>query len=184
MPEIHRIYITGGAGVGKTTLARKLAESTGFPQFELDWLLWGRDDTGERVLASDHVEIVSDLAAKPNWIADGMFVGFAQEIWQTADLIIFLDISLRNMLWRIFWRHVKAEIRGNNRHPGWLNLFRFMRITVDQYRSSEIGDIDGNDDKILTRAKRAAKARQQQHKILVVSGRPDIARILSVIEHN
>ena len=65
MSEIRRIYVTGGAGVGKTTLARKLAESTGFQVYELDTLLWTNDNTGERIAQYDRIEIVSDIASKP-----------------------------------------------------------------------------------------------------------------------
>jgi len=82
------------------------------------------------------------------------------------------------MLWRVFSRHVKAEIRRNNRHPRWLTLFKFMRIIVRSYRSPVIGDIDSNDDSILTQAKIEAKVRQQAHKTLVINGSPDIDEIL------
>tara|TARA_Y100000031_G_scaffold142919_1_gene172898 strand:+ start:193 stop:390 length:198 start_codon:yes stop_codon:yes gene_type:complete len=57
------------------------------------------------------------------------------------------------MLWRVFWRHVKAEFRRDNRHPGWRKLFRFMRIIRAAHRSSETGDIDDDEDEILTAAK-------------------------------
>lgn len=178
MQEIKRIYVTGGPGVGKTTLTNRLAEATGYPIFELDWVLWSNNDEGKRGLAADHVEKIGEIAAQPAWIADGSFVGFAQEIWRTADLIIFLNLSLKVMLWRVFWRHVKAEFRRNNRHPGWLALFKFMRIVVRSYRSPEIGDIDSHDESILTQAKIEAKVSQQTHKTLVINGSPDIDDIL------
>ena len=168
MQEIKRIYVTGGAGVGKTTLTKRLGETTGFPMFELDWVLWSRNDDGERGLATDHVKKIGEIAAQPVWIADGSFMGLAQEIWRTADLIIFLNASLKVMLWKVFWRHAKAELRRNNRHPRWLMLFKFMKVIVRSYRSPEIGDIDNHDDSILTQAKIEAKVRQQAHKTLVL----------------
>ncbi len=181
MNEIRRIYITGGAGVGKTTLARKLADATGFERFELDSLLWAHADTGERVSPQERTEIVADIAVKSNWIVDGVNVGWAQEIWRTADLVIFLDLPLWVMLWRVFWRHVKAEIRRNNRHPGWLNLFRFLRIIARSHWDPETGDIDDDEDRILTHAKIAAKVQQQKHKTFVVNENPDIEQILGMI---
>ena len=183
-PNIGRIYITGGPGAGKTTLAESLAESTGFQVYELDTLLWTRDGTGERIAQNKRIEIVSDIASKPTWIADGVYVGWAQEIWSKSDLVIFMDIGLRLTLWRVIWRHLKAELRRNNRHPGWLNLCRFMRIIVRDHRSKEIGNIDDTEDKILTYAKIAAKVSQQHHKVLRVDGSPDIDKILDFINSN
>ena len=180
-PNIKRVYITGGPGAGKSTLAKTLAESTGFQVYELDALLWTRSSTGERISQHGRIEIVSDIASKPTWIADGIYVGWAQEIWRNSDLVIFIDISLKLTLWRVFWRHLKAEIWRNNRHPGWLNLYRFMRIIARDRRSQEIGNIDDTEDKILTYAKIAAKVRQQDHKVLRVGGSPDIEKILNVI---
>ena len=181
MGQKRRIYITGGPGVGKTTLARRLADATGFPMFELDSLLWTHSGTGERIEDKDRIKIVGDIAGRSNWIADGVYVGWAQQLWREADLVIYLDISLKLVLWRVFWRHVKAEFRRNNRHPGWLKLFRFMRIIVKSHRSDEIGNIDDDEDKILTHAKIAAKIRQQNHKAVVYDRTSDFKQILALI---
>jgi adenylate kinase family enzyme len=181
MSEVRRIYITGGAGVGKTTVAHKLAESTGFPFYELDQLLWTNESTGERIPEPERLKIVADIAGQPTWITDGVYVGWAQDLWRDADLVIFIDIPLRKMLWRVFWRHVKAELNRNNRHPGWLNLFTFLRYTVRIHRSSEVGDIDSYSEEGLTHAKILAKAHQQSHKTLIINGNPDFEQILSMI---
>jgi adenylate kinase family enzyme len=181
MAEIRKIYIAGGAGVGKTRLSNKLAQATGFPVFELDWILWTTGDNGERLQLADRVEITREIAAKSEWIADGMYIGWAQELWKSADLVIFLDISLKLMLWRIFWRHVGAELRRNNRHPGWLKLFRFMKVVVRSYRSTEVGNIDDDSDQGLTQAKIVAKVRQQSHKVMTIGAKPDITEILGLI---
>jgi hypothetical protein len=61
----RRIYIAGGAGVGKTTLLRKLAGSTGFPAFELDALLWTEGGSGERIPEPDRIEIIHNIAIRP-----------------------------------------------------------------------------------------------------------------------
>ncbi|MDA1280933.1 MAG: hypothetical protein O3B95_13020 [Chloroflexi bacterium] len=183
MAQRRKIYITGGGGSGKTTLARRLAGATGIPCFELDAILWTDSKTGERVPSSERQRLIGEIASRPSWIADGVYVGWAQEIWNTADLIIYLDPPLKLMLWRIFWRHLKAEIARNNRHPGWRKLFRFMKFVAQSHRSPETGDIDDDRDEILTRAKINAKVNQHRDKALVIERKVDIDEILAIIGH-
>ncbi len=182
MAEIRKIYIAGGAGVGKTTLMKLLAKSTGSPAFELDELIWAKTGSNEEEFSDvKRQEIVHEIAVRSAWIAEGVYVGRAQELWHEADLVIYIRSSLRSMLWRVFLRHLKAELRRNNRHPGWLNLFRMMRTVARQYRGTETGDLDNYQDDVLTEAKIQAKANQQRHKVLEISGNPNIEQILAVI---
>lgn len=184
MSKKQKIYIVGGSGTGKTRLSRLISESTGYSVFELDSLLWHHPETGERLTPEERTKLVRELSSKPQWVADGVYVNWVQDIWREADLVIYLSTSLKLMLWRVFWRHVKAELRRNNPHPGWRNLFKFMGVIKKSYRSSEIGNIDDEEDETLSEAKIAAKANQQSHKVLRVGSRPDINKILSVINGN
>jgi hypothetical protein len=115
-------------------------------------------------------------------VVEGSYVSPAREIWQQADLIVFIEANLRTALWRIFWRHVRAEIARNNRHPGWLMLFRFMKIVFQAFRSQEAGDLDSDgDDHKLTLARLEAMADRYKDKVLTVGSSPDIDEILSAI---
>lgn len=118
MNQPKRIYITGGSGVGKSTVAKDLAERLGLPFVELDPIMWTEEGTGKRAPERERKQNIAELAAQPEWVAEGVYVGWAQEVWDVADKVIIIDIPLRVMLWRVFWRHVKAELRRNNRHPG------------------------------------------------------------------
>jgi adenylate kinase family enzyme len=102
MGGIRRIYITGGAGSGKTTLAKSLAGRTDFPFFELDTVIQDYEGSGELETAEVRLRSMIEIASKPEWIAEGNFVGFAQEIWKQAGLIVFIESNLRTTLWRIF----------------------------------------------------------------------------------
>ncbi|MBT4126802.1 MAG: hypothetical protein HOE43_10450 [Chloroflexi bacterium] len=181
MPNIRKIYIAGGSGTGKTRLSRLIGEPTGYPVLELDSILWHHPDTGERITPSERSSIVHNEAVKPSWIADGVYVNWVQELWREADLVIYISVGLRLMLWRVFWRHVKAELRRSNPHSGWRNLFKFMGVIKKSYRSSEIGNIDDDEDETLSEAKIAAKAKQQEHKVLRVGNNPNIDEILAMI---
>ena len=99
-----RIAILGGAGAGKSTLARRLGESLGLPVIHLDRIVydagWSRiapDQVGERLAAS-----LGDA-----WIIDGTYAETAILTLPTADLVLWLD------------------------QPTWLRLYRAWRKTRD-----------------------------------------------------
>ncbi|MCL1631702.1 hypothetical protein M3N64_07035 [Sporolactobacillus sp. CPB3-1] len=43
-----KIYITGSVGSGKTTLARRIADTSGTNAYELDNVVWERHPGGDR----------------------------------------------------------------------------------------------------------------------------------------
>ena len=53
-----------------------------------------------------------------------------------------------------------------------------MRVIIRQNRATEIGDIDDDQDEILTEAKISAKANKQQHKVIEINGSLGFEQIL------
>src|SRR5205823_9251445 len=69
----------------------------------------------------------------PAWVTEGTMLGWSDPLLRAADRIVWLDIPWRVALWRMLLRHVRAELAGNNRHPGWRRLFRFLWYTRKYY---------------------------------------------------
>lgn len=100
MPRIH---VTGNAGVGKSTLAARIATLVGAPVFGLDDIVWKsgwkKSDPEERVPKEQA------LCARPSWVIDGVS-GLVRE---SADMIVFLDYARQVSFWRCAkrnWRYL------------------------------------------------------------------------------
>lgn len=101
-----RIFITGNAGSGKTTLARTLGERLGLRVYGLDTIVWqaGWQKTPLDVRAQKELE----LAAQPSWVIEGVSSRVAKE----ADFIVFLDVPRWLCLWRACKRNLPYLFRS------------------------------------------------------------------------
>jgi adenylate kinase family enzyme len=167
------VFIVGLSGSGKSTLARQVGARCGAPVFELDWIAWGTD--GERGLLPLEVRTAraEEISSGDSWVAEGVYAGsWTRSFMERADVIVWLNVPMPVALWRVFCRHVKAELRRDNRFPGWRKLFRFMRLVSRQYRGT--AEPISPDDPPLTRASIAAALTPYSGK--VVKGRGEDAR--------
>ncbi len=134
-PDGPRVFVIGCSGSGKTTVARKIAADFGLEVHELDFIAWDRGGDGSLLPYETRLEIARELASQDGWIVEGIYLGWTTPLMERADVIVWMDVPMRVALWRVFWRHVKAELRRDNRFPGWRRLFRFMKMVADQYRN-------------------------------------------------
>lgn len=84
-----KLHITGNAGSGKTTLARKLGDALDLPVHGLDNVVWGpgwqkmpRDVIADRITA---------LVSEPAWVIEGV----SYQVVEAADIVVFLDVPRR-----------------------------------------------------------------------------------------
>ena len=117
-----RIAITGASGNGKTTLARRLAETCGLRHVEIDalhhgpnWESCGLDVLRERVLAA---------TADDDWVTDSTYHRMLGSlVVDRADTIVWLDLPAGLVLSRLIRRSYvrrrdRVELWNGNVEPG------------------------------------------------------------------
>lgn len=131
---LRRIVVVGAAGSGKSTLAAAVATRLGHPFIELDAIFWGpnwaamqSDVFRERVTAA----ISGDI-----WVAAGNYTSARDLLWSRADTLVWLDLPLPLILWRLLRRTLRRVLRretlwGGNRET-WRDAF-FSRESLFPY---------------------------------------------------
>jgi hypothetical protein len=88
---IRRVHILGGPGAGKTTLARRLAATTGLPVHHLDEVARVGGGTGRVRDAAERAPLVAQIIDAERWITEGVHLGWTDPLLARADLIVWLD---------------------------------------------------------------------------------------------
>ncbi len=108
--DIHRIVVVGTSGCGKTTLAKQLSELTGSPAIDLDdvhWLPEWKERSG-----SEFVSLVEEIVSEESWIISGNQSRVRPLIWQHADVVVWIDLPRRVLLWRALKRSIRRIWTG------------------------------------------------------------------------
>jgi len=120
-----KINVVGTSGVGKSTLAKRLAACLALPYIEMDTLYWRADWQG----VSDEV-LFADLARAtdaPGWVLDGNYNRSRQVKWREVDLVVWVDYSFCRTLRQAVWRAGTRAWRRQELWPGTGNRESFRR---------------------------------------------------------
>jgi hypothetical protein len=112
VPEgLARIAILGGAGAGKSTLARRIGEARGLPVVHLDLMVFGSGWSRIPIpLARERLAAALEPGA---WVVEGTYPELADLTLPHADLVIWVDQPAWLRLWRA-WRKTRIH-RGRPR---------------------------------------------------------------------
>ena len=109
---MRRVVVFGTTGSGKSWLAERLAARLGLRPVELDALFWGRDwQPAPLDLFRYRVECeIRD----GNWIVVGNYGQVRDLTWRAADTLVWLDLPLPLVMWRLFWRTLRRAVTKEN----------------------------------------------------------------------
>ena len=102
----RRVAVLGGAGAGKSTLARRLGERLGLPVIHLDRLVFG-PGWRQRDTAVVRADLETALPSE-GWIVEGTYPELFDLTLSEADLILWLEQPAWRRLWRT-WRKTRIH---------------------------------------------------------------------------
>jgi dephospho-CoA kinase len=103
-----RIHIIGGAGSGKTTLAKEYSVKYDIPHFELDDIMWVDAAAREKRPEKERDERLRQAINSEHWLLEGIFwLDWVIPSLERAEKIIVLNIPARTRHIRVIKRHFK-----------------------------------------------------------------------------
>ena len=120
-----KINVVGTSGVGKSTLAQRLATALSLPYIELDRLYWRPQWQG----APDDVFFanIAQATAAPGWVLDGNYNRSRAVKWRDIDVVVWVDYGFCQTLYQAVGRAVKRAWRHQELWPGTGNCESFRR---------------------------------------------------------
>jgi adenylate kinase family enzyme len=110
---LKKIHIIGSVGSGKTTLAKELSSKLDIPYYELDNVVWIRNESGDiRRTEQERVDYLNRILRTESWIIEGVHnEDWVSHCFHSADLIVFLDTKYSIRTYRIIKRFLKQKLR-------------------------------------------------------------------------
>ena len=109
--------VTSASGSGGTTVGRQIAARLDVPFHELDALFWQPNWTEPD--PEDFRSRVAEVVATDSWLIDGSYQSWIGQLaLGSADVVVWLDLSMRVWLPRLLWRTVSRAWRGDELWAG------------------------------------------------------------------
>jgi adenylate kinase family enzyme len=127
---MERIALTGASGNGKSTLAAELASRLALRYVEVDAL---NHEPNWTEASPQELRARVDAAIRDGrWVVDATYKRKLGDVLaERADTLIWLDLPLRVILWRLLRRthrriRDRVELWNGNVEPGWRDALQFL----------------------------------------------------------
>jgi len=107
-PLGQHIVVVGSSGSGKTTLSKTIASRLSIPHVEIDALHF-EPDWVEVEFPVLRARIDAALSG-PAWVADGNYAKLRDIIWARGDTLVWVELPLEIVLWRLLSRTFRRMI--------------------------------------------------------------------------
>jgi adenylate kinase family enzyme len=185
-----KVHVVGGPGVGKSSFAAALARACNLELHRLDETAFGGPDFRPR---PDEVTLAAAraIAEETRWVAEGIFVGWVDPLFESADVIVWLDhVTWSAAARRIASRWFRQAIREPVVRRGTERFFRFrdygrnlrhlVRVVVT---SHEYWSNSGQPRRYtVTRAQLRSALAPHEHKVIHVTRLDEAETMLRLIE--
>ena len=128
-----RIVLIGTTGVGKTTMAKRIAQALDMDHIEFDAIRHGPNwtETPDDLFR----ERLRQLLQGNRWVGDGNYSFARDVVWPRATMLVWLDYPIwvvqRRLSWRTIRRGVlREELWHGNRERLWWHFFSHRSLLL------------------------------------------------------
>jgi len=130
--KYNKIYLFGGPGFGKTTIAEKLSADLGYKLISLDEIMF---ENGHKVEEKTMIrKLKRAIRNESVWLVEGGCLGWSDFLFKEADLVIMLKVSPITALFRILKRYL------HNKKFGFRSTLKLCFKTLPAYFDKKVAE--------------------------------------------
>lgn len=107
-----KIHIIGGAGSGKTYIAKIISDKYNLKSFDLDNIFWDNSLESYGVKNPEDIRkrMLNEILDNKSWIIEGVYSSWLQESFKQADIIFVLKPNIYLQHYRVTVRFIKRKL--------------------------------------------------------------------------